>query len=880
MNKQSALVNNRRRTIVAATSDAARRLRLQLARTGQQGVQVVRFEQLAARLAGGFAQPADEEALQRALRTCLPALDMGELDGIRDLPGTPRALLTTLRTCWLAGFDLQASAAAQSRIAALAVADAALRATLPPSVLASPDLATAALARLPLAPIVLGEVDLVGLPGLDACWQPLLLALANVTRVRWRAGSNAVPPWLAGSAVMVEKAPLVQPQQRVVCTAHAAHEALEAMRWVRQLQASGQAAANDIAIASVNPADYDNAMQALSAESGLDLHFVHGRPVAATREGQLAAALADALLNGLTRRSLRRCALATLPEGWARALPRKVTLNSAGSWNKALSRMSAADWPDGADGTASLREIVDLILAGPSGAEIAGERLLSGRARLIWRRALLAGPAPALLDTIAAMRQDDGLDGCSSVSWMPASALAAAPRRYVWLLGLNAGAWPRQSREDALLPGHIVPARTLDPVPMAQSDRQDFDAITGNCAQLVLSFARRDGAGRHANGSVLLRGLGAVVHLELHAPTPHAVSEADRLLGRPLEFRDSLQAVSARKAWRNWQAADITEHDGLVRDGHPALAALVARVHSASSLKSLLRNPIAQLWEYGMKWRVPDAEDDVLELDAMQFGKLVHAVAEGALEQLEAAGSLAQASSAELQLALHSSLAVVAERWEREEAVPPAALWEYSLGMAAASAFATLEYGRGELPGASAYAEVGFGGAVNGGQRSPWDCTWAVEIPGTGLAIKGVIDRLDLSADGKIAIVRDYKTGKRMIGAEVALAGGAELQRCLYAFTVRALLAGVEEVHASLLYTRHMKEFVLHAPEQTLETLRAALLAASQSFAGGRALPGPDAGGDYDDFALLLPANSEYSQRKQAAALALLADAAKIWEIN
>nr|WP_315398043.1 PD-(D/E)XK nuclease family protein [uncultured Duganella sp.] len=880
MNNQSASAHSRRRTIVAATPDAARRIRLQLARAGQQGTQVMQFEQLAARLSGGFAQAADEEALQRALRICLPALAMGELDGIRDLPGTPRALLSTLRTCWLAGFDLQAGAASQPRVAALAVADAALRSTLPPSVLAPPDLAAAALARLSLAPIVLGEVELIGLAGLDVCWQPVLLALANVTRVRWRAGSNAVPAWLAGSAVTVEQGTLGQPQQRVVCAAHAAHEALEAMRWVRQLLASGQATASDIAIASVNPADYDHALQALSAESGLDLHFVHGRPVAATREGQLAAALADSLLNGLTRRGLRRCALAALPQGWARALPQKVTLRSAGSWNKALSRMSAADWPDGADGTASLREIVEIILAGPTGAEIAGERLLSGRARLIWRRALLAGPAPALLETIAAMRQDDGLDGCSSVSWMPAAALAAAPRPYVWLLGLNAGVWPRQSREDGLLPGHIVPARTLNPVPLAQSDRQAFDAIAGNCARLVLSFARRDGAGRHASGSALLRGLGAAAHLELHAPAPHAVSEADRLLGRPLEYRDSLQAASAHKAWHNWRAADITEHDGLVRDGHPALAALVARVHSASSLKSLLRNPIAQLWEYGMKWRVPDAEVDVLELDAMQFGKLVHAVAEGALEHLEADGSLAQASSAQLQLALQTSLAVVAERWEQEEAIPPAALWRYSLRMAAVSAFATLEYGRGALPGARAFAEVGFGGAVNGSQRSPWDRARAVEIPGTGLAIKGVIDRLDLSADGKIAIVRDYKTGKGMLGAEVALAGGAELQRCLYAFAVRALLAGVEEVHTSLLYTRHMKEFVLHAPEQTLDTLRAALLAANQSFAGGRALPGPDAGGAYDDFALLLPANSEYGQRKQAAVLALLADAAKIWEMN
>ena len=60
-----------------------------------------------------------------------------------------------------------------------------------------------------------------------------------------------------------------------------------------------------------------------------------------------------------------------------------------------------------------------------------------------------------------------------------------------------------------------------------------------------------------------------------------------------------------------------------------------------------------------------------------------------------------------------------------------------------------------------------------------------VEIPDTGFSIAGYIDRLDISGDGKRALVRDYKTG-RPPKDHIRLNGGQELQRCLYAFAVKA----------------------------------------------------------------------------------------------
>ena len=112
------------------------------------------------------------------------------------------------------------------------------------------------------------------------------------------------------------------PEIITVSASTAYHEAIEALRWARQLIASGTAAPAEIAIASVTPADYDDHFLALRADANLDLHFVHGVKITACREGQAAAALADILVRGLSQTRMRRLAslLAAYP-GPFKALP-------------------------------------------------------------------------------------------------------------------------------------------------------------------------------------------------------------------------------------------------------------------------------------------------------------------------------------------------------------------------------------------------------------------------------------------------------------------------------------------------------------------------------------------------------------------------------
>jgi hypothetical protein len=52
--------------------------------------------------------------------------------------------------------------------------------------------------------------------------------------------------------------------------------------------------------------DWDDHMLVLAADASLPLHFSHGVPALASREGHACAALADILLNGLSQERVRR----------------------------------------------------------------------------------------------------------------------------------------------------------------------------------------------------------------------------------------------------------------------------------------------------------------------------------------------------------------------------------------------------------------------------------------------------------------------------------------------------------------------------------------------------------------------------------------------
>ena len=217
------------------------------------------------------------------------------------------------------------------------------------------------------------------------------------------------------------------------------------------------------------------------------------------------------------------------------------------------------------------------------------------------------------------LKQDDGLEACVSVAWMPASALAASPRRFVRLIGLNSSRWPRGIAEDRLIPDHIIRTAELDPLPVTLADRRDFETILATTTgEVVLSRARRDSDGRLLGRSPLLAGFGDETYLRRNAVPAHAFSETDRLMARPQEFAVEPQATSARACWRDWRMEAATPHDGLVRPDHPLILEALSRLQSASSLKTLLRSPLGFVWRYALGWKAPQSSAEPLVLDPLR----------------------------------------------------------------------------------------------------------------------------------------------------------------------------------------------------------------------------------------------------------------------
>lgn len=883
-----------RTTVVVHDRHASRVVRTKAAVEGRHGVQVLAVELLASRLAGGFWRPIDPDDLKSGIGDAL-ATPLGQLDRIKELPGFQRAAAATLAKAWSAGLALADEAAeatdpkSRARLASLAALERETLARLPKNQLRPTELVAAALTRVHHGRALFGRVEIHGRTEMSPVWVPLLEALAKHTDVVWVAEARSVPAWLAGTGVTVERREAERPSVRAVSCASPKHEILEALRWVRRLLVQG-VPHHQIAVAAASPEPWDDHVTALADAAGLPVHFAHGRPVLATPAGQAAAALAEILLRGFSRpRVVRLAALLrrqakrfeALKGNWWRELPEAAPLLDARSWRKAIADLT--------DSAVLVGDLVEAIAQGIGEAEGIGEALLAPPALAVWRRALADGPASAIDVTLRNLRMDDGLEPEASVLWARSATLAASPRPHVWLVGLTSRSWPRKAGEDPLLPDHVIPSARLEPLPVHQADRRDFRTILATTArEVVCSRARRDAEGRVIGASPLLpRGI-REEHLAWSREPEHAASAADRLFARPAEFSRTPVAASAHAAWTDWHRQTLTKHDGLIRPRHPTLIAALDRRQSASSLSKLLRDPLGYLWSYGFGWSAPEETDEPLTLEAMAFGNLLHEILDAAVTDLErrGKGGFANAGAKAIQAAVGRADAEVSARWEDFRPIPPPVVWRRKRREAVELACVALTYPEAPLAGQRSWAEVPFGGDRRAGELSeaersalPWDPMREVTVPGTDVRIGGAIDRLDLSGDRAHARVTDYKSGKPRKPPQ--LNGGAELQRCLYAYAVKALVGGRPDVDARLLYSRKDGQLLaLDDPDATLDKLAGYLRAANSSFLDGKTLSGPAALTDWYDFAFALPGGARESHLAMKLPLAAdaLKDVAPLWQ--
>jgi hypothetical protein len=390
-----------RRTIVVHTRLAGHTARVDAARAGAHGIQILTMGQLAARLAGGLLAPIDPDCLRDAVREALPETDLGELEQIKALPGMVRAAVSTLDKVWRADIDLSSSS--HPRLQALAELEQEVLRRLPPSMKQPKALVEQARARIAHAPAVLGPVEIHGHSEMPVCWRPLLRALADVVPVTCIAGPRSVPDWLDAKSIQILRTEPSAPTPELHSCATPQHEVLEAFRWMRALIAKGKVRPEEIAIAAASPVDFDDHVLALSQDTNLPIHFVQGIKAVTTADGQTAAALADVLVKGISqervRRVLRRLhgtpAIADLPPDWPRVLPNDAPLATIERWKQVFAQATPSDWPDGVDRSELVLDILRLLEKGPEAAWEAGEKLLPKSSRKLWERALEEGPPEA-----------------------------------------------------------------------------------------------------------------------------------------------------------------------------------------------------------------------------------------------------------------------------------------------------------------------------------------------------------------------------------------------------------------------------------------------------------------------------------------------------
>ena len=717
-----------------------------------------------------------------------------------------RAIARSLTKLWNADEDLTQATRDHARIRDLLAIERLLRHELPAGAVTLGDLRDAALARTSYAKAVLGNVEIDLRSDVAPLWRPLLVALGREVRVTWR--TPAVPmTWFTGEVIEAPTASSAAEPIRVSC-ANPRSEAIEALRWMRELLAS-DVPVNAIAICAATTETWDEHFEALAAEAALPLHFSHGRLALGTYNGQACAALADVLVQGLNQRRVRRLfryardntCFKDLPSSWARGLKRDAALLTVRHWQHALDE-AVGDRDDGFDPRPLVMPVIKLLARGPEAAKDAGCMVLGRAEGALWDEALRRAPGRALLLSLQELRLPDRRDPGASVVWCPGRHLAEAPRAYVRLLGLSARSWPRRGGEDPLLPSHIISAGRLDPAWVTQEDREHFRMIReGAAKECVISRSRRDAQGKTLPPSSLATQFAVPETLLKRTRMPrHAFGEGDRLLARPQEAAGFPQIMSAMQCWRNRQGSALTAHDGLLCAEHPVVMRALEQVQSATSLRVLLRDPLGFVWRYGLRWLAPPFDDQPLSLDPRVYGELVHDLLKYAIRELEPVPGVRTAEPHQIEAAIEKARRFVRDSWPLEKPVPPEMLWDHTLNLAVELAKGALTFDPRITTGSESWAEALFGQKETSSEANPpWATDIPVPIPGTILKMRGKIDRLDIRIDDKrrAAQVTDYKTGKPPERA-IILDGGREVQRISYLLAVRHLRPDIDVLRARL----------------------------------------------------------------------------------
>jgi RecB family exonuclease len=642
------------------------------------------------------------------------------------------------------------------------------------------------------------------------------------------------------------------------------HEAVrEALRFVN---AEGRTF-NDVAILCRSREQYDAVLRDTFANLGIKAYFRHGRPLTEHPDARLLSLLLETIRSDFSRASVMELACHLGPNSpWDALSVQLGIIGGQQQWIERLEAVSSSpagerreaddarrrEWRRRTAGQslAFVKKLITLLGALPGEAKW-GEYA----ATFVTAFQALGGGNDAVIDCIRALGDLEAFqprvafDTFGDYCRKSLEAAADQSEKFegggvfvgdvmsarglswplVIVLGLVEKSFPRPVREDPLLADEER-ARISAELPRKltghNEERLLFSLATAAAGdKLVLSYPRLEPATSRPRlaSFLLLEYAGAAGFQALETRATRIPLSPVRETDEPLNEREldlaALQSLAdtsrylrhvsplladgVAHAGARWRERILTPYDGLLGNAG-ALTLLRERfglekiVISATSLEEFFRCPFYYFQKRVLgveQWEEPEA---ALSIDALDLGSLYHAILEDYWQSPA------------------RDIGAVAEKhfraFERRGVTGYPTVWEIKKQIVVEELGAFIERDRA---------------ASAGWQPTRFEEEFHAVAVAPPVRLRGKIDRIDLSDDGRRARVLDYKTGKQPRGVrDDALAGGETLQLPLYILAAQQLLPKVTVESASYLY------FTLRGGYHTIAFTRAALDAHRAVLAG------------------------------------------------
>ena len=422
----------------------------------------------------------------------------------------------------------------------------------------------------------------------------------------------------------------------------------------------------------------------------------------------------------------------------------------------------------------------------------------------------------------------------------------------VWLVGMIEGAVPPSVRPDPLLPetGWQAAGGVSRAAQRAARERGDYLSALASAPRRTLSYPVADGNSQRQSypsrwfleqasvleGRQIYSGdLAGLIDRPWLSTTPSAelalattsdsavADEHDYVLRRLLQWKSNGRRVgehplvlagSAGRAIRLERAragrsrdlgGRFTEFDGNLSGVTGAAGIQLAPANSpvsATSLEAWATCPFRYFLGHILRLSALESPEDAATISALERGSLMHDILEEFTRETNNSGKLpgpGQQWSREHRDLLQNITRAHFQEAEQRGVTGRALLWELARQEILDDLETFLEEDtilRTRHGTIALMAEADFGT----GAESP-----VVLEPDTGLHLRGRIDRIDLAADGKSALVIDYKTGSpgpySALDKDV-IDRGKRLQLGVYSLAARQLFPEVSQIQAAYWFTR------------------------------------------------------------------------------